>query len=219
MRICIKIQSDGKPVPFNYQPMITGIIHKWIGHNEIHNQTSMYSFSWLSGGRKKGEFLIFDNETSFEFSAHDNEIVKRLIRGIQANPEINYGLKVSEILLMETPNFTNKQTFYVSSPVLVKRTDEKKKEIHFTYDQLESDSWLTETLKRKLQRAGLDDGNVQVSFDRTYSGAKTKLIYYKSIGNKVNVCPVIIDGTPEQIAFAWNVGVGNSTGIGFGSLK
>lgn len=219
MRICIKLRSDGKPVPFNYQPMITGVIHKWIGQNEIHNQTSMYSFSWLSGGRKKGDHLIFDNETSFEFSAYDGEVVKRLIRGIQANPEMNYGLTVSEILLMETPNFTNKQTFYVSSPVLVKRTDEKRKEIHFTYNQLESDAWLTETLKRKLQKAGLDDRNVQVTFDRTYYGAKTKLIYYKSIGNKVNICPIIIEGTPEQIAFAWNVGVGNSTGIGFGSLK
>jgi CRISPR/Cas system endoribonuclease Cas6 (RAMP superfamily) len=30
---------------------------------------------------------------------------------------------------------------------------------------------------------------------------------------------VIIKGTPEQLAFAWNVGLGNSTGIGFGALN
>ncbi|MGN9307593.1 CRISPR-associated endoribonuclease Cas6 [Enterococcus faecium] len=58
-----------------------------------------------------------------------------------------------------------------------------------------------------------------MSFDRTYYAAKTKLVYYKNIGNKTSICPVIIEGTPEQIAFAWNVGVGNSTGIGFGALK
>ena len=28
-----------------------------------------------------------------------------------------------------------------------------------------------------------------------------------------------LKGSPEQIAFAWDVGVGNSTGIGFGALK
>ncbi len=78
---------------------------------------------------------------------------------------------------------------------------------------------LTETLKRKLKIAGLPDDKINVSFQSDYSGAKTKIIYYNNIGNKVNICPVIIEGTPEQIAFAWNVGVGNSTSIGFGALK
>ena len=39
------------------------------------------------------------------------------------------------------------------------------------------------------------------------------------IKNKASICPVIVKGTSEQIAFAWNVGVGNSTGIGFGALN
>ena len=83
MRICIRIQSEKKPVPFNIQPIITGAIHKWIGPNEVHNKTSMYSFSWLNGGRKKGDHLIFENETSFEFSAHNNDLIKKMINGIQ----------------------------------------------------------------------------------------------------------------------------------------
>lgn len=218
MRIYIKIRSDKKPVPFNYQPMITGTIHKWIGENEVHNKTSMYSFSWLNGGHKKGESLIFENETSFEFSSYDNNLIKKIINGIQNNPIINYGLEVSEIVIQETPLFSNKETFFVSSPVLIKRT-EQGREKHYTYDQIETDHLLTETLRTKLRKAGLDDNNIHVAFDRNYHGAKTKLVYYNSIGNKVNICPVIIQGTPDQIGFAWNVGVGNSTGIGFGALK
>lgn len=218
MRIFIKIRSENKPVPFNYQPAITGAVHKWIGENAIHDKTSMYSFSWLKGGRKNGAGLIFENETSFEFSAHDNGLIKSVVKGIQNDPIINYGLEVSEIVIQETPEFSGRETFFVASPVLVKRT-EQEREIHFTYEQLEADKLLTETLKTKLKRAGLDDGNIQLAFDRSYNGAKTKLVYYKSIGNKTNICPVIIEGSPEQIAFAWNVGVGNSTGIGFGALK
>jgi len=218
MRIHIKIKSDNSVVPFNYQPVITGAIHKWIGENEIHDKTSMYSFSWLKGGRKNGDGLIFENETSFEFSAHDNGLIKSVIKGIQNDPTINFGLEVSEIVIQETPSFSNREIFFVSSPVLVKRK-ENEREIHFTYDKVESDGLLTETMKTKLMRAGLNADNVQVGFDRNYSGAKTKLVYYKQIGNKTNICPIIIHGTPEQIAFAWNVGVGNSTGIGFGSLK
>jgi len=218
MRIHIKIKSDNSVVPFNYQPVITGAIHKWIGENEIHDKTSMYSFSWLKGGRKNGDGLIFENETSFEFSAHDNGLIKSVIKGIQNDPTINFGLEVSEIVIQETPSFSNREIFFVSSPVLVKRK-ENEREIHFTYDKVESDGLLTETMKTKLMKAGLNADNVQVGFDRNYSGAKTKLVYYKQIGNKTNICPIIIHGTPEQIAFAWNVGVGNSTGIGFGSLK
>lgn len=218
MRICIRIQSERMPVPFNIQPIITGAIHKWIGPNELHNKTSMYSFSWLNGGRKKADHLIFEDETSFEFSAHDNDLIKKMISGIQRDPSINFGLVVSDISIQENPVFSNKHSFFVASPVLVKRT-EQERELHYTYEQLETDILLSETLKTKLRRAGLDDKNVQVTFDRNYLGAKTKIVYYKEIGNKTSICPVVIEGTPEQIAFAWNVGVGNSTGIGFGSLK
>lgn len=218
MRIHINIKSDNSLVPFNYQPVITGAIHKWIGENEFHDKTSMYSFSWLKGGYRKGGNLIFEKETSFQFSAYNNDVIKKLITGMQFDPTINYGLEVSEIVIQETPTFSNKETFFVSSPVLVKRK-ENEREVHFTYDNVESDGLLTETMKTKLLRAGLNAEDVWVGFDRNYSGAKTKLVYYKQIGNKTNICPIIIHGTPEQITFAWNVGVGNSTGIGFGSLK
>lgn len=218
MRIYIKLKSDNKAVPFNYQPIITGTIHKWIGLNEIHNKISLYSFSWLSGGRKKGGNLFFENGASFEFSAFDENLLKKIINGIQKDPVINYGLEVSEIVIKETPLFSKKETFFVSSPILIKRTEDER-EKHYTYDQIETDLLLTETLKTKLKIAGLDDCNINVAFDRNYPGVKTKLVYYKNIGNKANICPVIIEGSPEQIAFAWNVGVGNSTGIGFGSLK
>lgn len=217
MRLHIKIKTK-KRIPFNYQPALTGAIHKWIGKNEVHDKISMYSFSWLKGGSKSGDGLIFEDDTSFELSAHDSGLIKSIIKGIQSDPVINYGLEVCEIVILDMPKFSNKETFFVASPVLVKRT-EKESETHFTYDQLEADELLTETMKTKLKRAGLDYSNIQLSFDRRHYSAKTKLVYYKNIGNKTSICPVIIEGTSDQIAFAWNVGVGNSTGIGFGALK
>ena len=109
MRIHIKIKSNNSPVPFNYQPIITGTIHKWIGENEFHDKTSMYSFSWLNGGHRKGENLIFENETSFQFSSYNSELIKKIITGIQIDRTISYGLEVSEIVIQETPLFSNKE--------------------------------------------------------------------------------------------------------------
>lgn len=218
MRIFISLQTNNQLVPFNYQQFLTGAIHKWLGENIYHNQTSLYSFSLLIGGQKKGNKLQFPQSTGFFFSAYDTKMIKDLIRGIQANPEINFGLTVKEIQVRETPIFGNRQVFLVQSPVLVKRQVDNK-EVHYIYNQPETDLLITETLSTKLDKAGLAKEGIKVQFDKNYAWAKTKVIYYNNIGNRANICPVIIEGTPEQIEFAWNVGIGNSTGIGFGSLK
>ena len=41
----------------------------------------------------------------------------------------------------------------------------------------------------------------------------------KGIENRASICPLIIIAKPETIAFTWNVGIGNSTGIGFGAIS
>jgi hypothetical protein len=64
----------------------------------------------------------------------------------------------------------------------------------------------------------MDDAGVRVYFLPDASAPKTKLVSYRGIGNKASFCPVVVEGTPEQVGFAWKVGVGNSTGIGFGAL-
>lgn len=50
MRIHLITNKSKELIKFNYQPILTGVFHKWIGQNEIHNKISLYSFSWLSGG-------------------------------------------------------------------------------------------------------------------------------------------------------------------------
>jgi CRISPR-associated endoribonuclease Cas6 len=70
-----------------------------------------------------------------------------------------------------------------------------------------------------MKLAGLEDDTLEIQFDRENPRATTKLINYKEIKNRTNWCPVIIKGKPETKLFAWNVGIGNSTGIGFGAIK
>lgn len=219
MRLTLQLRSiKNSYVPFNYQPQLTGKIHKWLGENDWHDSISLYSFSWLKRGEKAGKRLSFERGADLEISAHDPQFLKYLVKGIQSDPLLGFGLIVTDVTIQEPPAFSNKELLHVSSPVLVKRTTEDK-EVHYTYDDDVCTALLTGTMQRKLRMAGLPDENVKVSFQNDFPGAKTKLIYYNNIGNKVNICPVVIEGTPEQIAFAWNVGVGNSTGIGFGALK
>lgn len=218
MRLHLSLRSERNPVPFNHLPQITGAIHKWIGKNEVHDAVSLYSFSWLRGGRQERAHLKFPQGASFSISAYENNLLKRIIAGIQADPSVNFGLTVEEISIEETPYFSKKTTFLTASPILVKRKVEGR-EIHYTYQDTEANDLLTETLKTKLRAAGLNEDGVRARFVKDYPGAKTKISYYDKIGNRVNVCPIEIEGSPEQIGFAWNVGMGNSTGIGYGALK
>lgn len=222
MRIHLKISSDGSIVPFDHQHKLTGTIHKWLGEMNIeHGNISLYSFSMLTNGQKNvlGKGLVFKKDTSFFISAHDPEIIKSVIGAIQNDPSMFDGLKVQEIIIQENPDLSDKEYFLVASPVFIKRKVENDRVKHFTYNEKETASFMAETLRSKMKKAGLVDDTLEIAFDDNYAKAKSKVLHYNGIKNKANICPVVIKGKPETKVFAWNVGLGNSTGIGFGAIK
>lgn len=220
MRIYLTFNQNDQLIPFNYQPLLTGCLHKWIGSsNAVHGKTSLYSFSWLQNVKTSKKGILLGNRTSCFFSFYDEQLAKKVIQGIIDQPELFEGSSVQDVSIRPDPIFSGKETFWASSPIFIKRPLENGKEKHYSFQDEESNQLMTQTLKTKLKTVGLPDKNVSVKFDISYTGAKTKVVPYNKINNKANICPVIVEGSPEQIAFAWNVGIGNSTGIGFGSLK
>jgi CRISPR-associated endoribonuclease Cas6 len=218
MRIYLTLSKNTETVPFAYQQLLTGVLHKWIGKNEVHDEMSLYSFSWLKNGKASSKGINFPGGASWFISTHDNELLKKIIAGIQQSPELFYGMTVTEVNIQEDPQFSDTERFVVASPVFIKRNDENRKAF-FYYDHPDAGKLLTETLVKKLQKAGLNAESISVEFDKTFSKPSIKGTSYYGIHSKGSVCPVIIKGTPQQIAFAWNVGLGNSTGIGFGALN
>jgi len=219
MRIYLHLTKNRELIPFNYQPFLTGALHKWLGKENIeHGNVSLYSFSWLQYADTTKEGINLKRGSNFFISAYDEALIKSIVSGIMADPSVCFGSTVSSVDVMETPIFTDVHRFNLASPVFIRRFEGEKNN-HISYDDEMASFYLTETMQHKLTLAGLPPDNVKVSFDKTCPNPRTKVITYKGIGNRVNLCPVIVEGTPEQIAFAWNVGVGNSTGIGFGALK
>jgi CRISPR-associated endoribonuclease Cas6 len=178
----------------------------------------LYSFSRLEGGKATPKGLEFEKGTSFLFSSHYPDLIKKMISGIQSDPSMFNGLAVSEIIIQEDPDFSGRNLFFSASPIFIKRKVEERVEHILFFDPRASDC-LKETLQTKMKEAGITDDSLKIRFDETYPKAGTKKITYKGIENRANWCPVIIEGKPETKLFAWNVGVGNSTGIGFGAIK
>ena len=141
------------------------------------------------------------------------------MRSILDDPLMFCGLVVTDIQIDNEPDLSDREIFYCASPILIKRIMTNGKIKQFSYDAPEACLYLKETLANKMRKAGLEeDDSLDVRFDLSYNKKKQKLVRYHGIGNKANICPVIIKGKPETKLFAWNVGIGNSTGIGFGAI-
>ena len=216
MRLNFTLSSNSHPVPFDYQHSLTGAFHKWLPDNTFHDDISLYSLSWLSRGKRKESSLDFPQGSEWFVSFYDEKLAKQLLVNIFKDAGVAFGMRVIDIQIQKTPEFSDIERFAVASPILAKQPDGESIR-HRIFSEPEADKVLTDTLQHKLRTAGLSD-DIDVRFDREYPGAKTKLVTIKGIKNRASLCPVIIEGNPESLAFAWNVGVGHGTGSGFGAI-
>ncbi|MGC2237152.1 MAG: CRISPR-associated endoribonuclease Cas6 [Pyrinomonadaceae bacterium] len=230
MRLHFTISPNTEPVPFAYQHWLTGVFHKWLKDNDLHDKISLYSLAWLDGSRRVANRLEFPNGASWFVSFYEDQYVEKLVNGALGQPEMFCGMRVSQIRQQITPDFGTKYKFKVASPVFAKGKSPSngKPPHHYLYCEPEADEILTKTLVHKMDAANQDsnetrfsdeDKQVKVCFDREFANPKIKLVRIKEINHKASICPVIVEGTSQAVRFAWNVGIGNSTGSCFGSLK
>ncbi len=226
MRIKLTLSPSREIVPFNHLPVLAGALHKWLGPNQEHGGLSLYTFSWLQGAEAGKQGLRFSRGADWYISALDADFMVRSVQGILSDPAIRWGMRVDRAEILPSPPFPDfgEVRFPVASPVFVKYgvpDPERPGELrdkHYLYSDPESDALLTDSLRHKLRVAGLPEEGVAVRFDRDYPKAKPQLATYRGIGLKCSLCPVFVTGTREQLEFAWNVGAGQSTGIGMGCL-
>jgi CRISPR-associated endoribonuclease Cas6 len=217
-RLELTLTYPTEVVPFNYQYQVGGRIHKWLGKNKYHDDISLYSYSWLNG-----EYTLFSTGLFYtygaklEISSYHPEFIEHLLKGIKKDKKFLYGMKVSSTQVIDVPIFgKDNYTFKSYSPILIRKQvgDERQ---YFTYKHSEANCRLTEIMRNKMASVGLS-GDISISFDPTSPVKKEKLIDIRGLKNPCSICGVKVNGDPELIRFAYTVGVGHSTGMGFGFL-
>jgi CRISPR-associated endoribonuclease Cas6 len=217
MRLNLTTNPSKSNIPYDYSQLLLGVLHKWLGKNLVHNKTSLYSFSWLQGAETTTQGFKFLHGAAWFVSMYEHELLEQCLEGIKTDPVMFHGLQVQEVKIQQTPQFSNKQTFKLASPVLIKYWDGESLR-HLTWKDGElANQVMTKTLATKLEKAGIQ-ARATISFDLTYHNPKTKLVAIHKIKNRASLCPVVIQGDPQAIQFAWEVGIGHSTGSGFGAL-
>lgn len=235
MRLHFSLSPNREPVNFNTQHKLAGVLHRWLGSNNLfHDSLSLYSLGTVQGGFAQNGALQFPCGATWFISAPDTpvgqEFLKHIAFASQNDRSVCHGMEVIEIHCENTPEFGHKRVFRAGSPVFIRGEKQDGKDPHILFDSPDADDYLTATLHRKLEVAGLShlsEGSF-MCFDRSYKAAKAKLIWIKEgfdkngqrrdFQKKASVCPVIVEGHPEVVKFAFNTGAGNLTGMGFGSL-
>jgi len=226
MRLNLTLSSNTDPVPFTHLHKLTGTLHKWLGSdNDLHDGLSLYSVGWLKGGHGKDGALAFPDGARWRLSFYDDGAAKSVLEGLLQDPSVFAGMRVTEAQQQTTPTFSAGYRFEVDAPVIARRRREDDSREYLLYNDERADTALTRTLRAKMEAASLDvdPSEARVRFDRGYNGADTKLATIEKGGHEIHhkgsVCPVIVEGPPEAARFAWNVGVGELTGSGFGAVK
>jgi len=226
MRLNLTLSPNTNLVSFDHLHRLTGTLHKWLGpDNDLHDGPSLYSVGWLKGGRVEDGALTFPEGARWRLSFWDAAAAKQVLDGLLQDPSVFAGMRVMEAQQQETPAFSGGYRFDVDAPVIARRRRDDGSREYLLYDDERADAALTRTLRAKMKAASLDTdpSETQVRFDRGYDGARTKLATIEKGGHEVHHkgsdCPVIVEGPPEASRFAWNVGVGELTGSGFGALK
>jgi CRISPR-associated endoribonuclease Cas6 len=221
MRLHLTLTPNTKPVPFNYQHELTGVLHKWLGQNNLHDKISLYSFSWLRGRVNRVENgLNFPKGARWFISFWEQQYAEKLKDGIITDPAIVYGMRVKTVKEQAIPNFGDEYRFKVASPVLVRKNRDDGTRKHLEYRDKRVNELMSHRMQTKLKEAGFKHEylDINVSFDQDYPDPKTKLIDIKGTKLKANICPIILTGSDEAVKFAWDVGIGELTGSGFGAI-
>lgn len=221
MKIRVQFSGNTETLPFNYSYRLCGLFHHWLGVNDLHGKISLYSLGWLKGrAAVQDGGLNFIGGAAWDIGIHNSGISEQLIRGLLLKDFVFHGMRIRRVDRLSPPDFKEKNhRFLAGSPIFLRKLEDDGNRTHVIYNDPESDNILNRIIHKKADEAGFDSGKkLNMKFDRSYRNPKTKLVEIKGIKNRASVCPVIAEGPPEALEFLWEVGAGELTGVGFGSL-
>lgn len=217
MRFNIYFTKPNVNIPINNQKELNSFIHRCLGKdNKLHDAFSDYSISSLQGGKNDNQILHFENEPYITISSLNFDFIGKMMYGAQFNNEKLFDMSVSRIEPLGEYNVNPYFDKIITiSPILLKDIDKRKKLT------IKDDNWLNrlnEQSKAKLKHLGIEDETFNIKV-RNPEKAKTKNIHVGEVFNPCSMVSLEVYGKKETRIALYNLGLGNSTGSGFGSIK
>lgn len=221
MRIKINFSPNKTPVPIANQSLLNSYVHKCLGrNNEYHDARSNYNISSLYGGKLRAdkETLDFENGGYIVASSQDTTFINLLLMGLINNLEFTHGMTFAGVDHINESFIDGWNHFATLSPFLIK----KYKDRSYSFLTLKDEDFkgqVKEYLVKKLSQIDetldLRDFDVNIPDNATH---KVKGIRVKNVVNQANQCHISIHSNKKVVELLYNIGIGQSTGSGFGTI-
>lgn len=221
MVITIFFEKTDKVLPFNNQHALNGVIHTILGKdNKYHDSFSHYSVSSIQGGKmsqdKKG--IIFKDEPYIIVSSLETSFINNFLIGLTKQISLNscdfYGLKLKRFETTDLVPHTEYDVIITNSPILIKNKDGFKL-------TCKNDGWLQavkDNCIKKLFHSGIVDETFDIKVQNP-ENLKQKTIMVGAIFNPCTSAILTVYGKKNTRKTLYSLGIGNSTGSGFGSVS
>lgn len=215
MRTKIFFTMPEKNIPVNNQKQLNSYIHRVLGHdNSYHDTFSNYAISSLQGGKLMPDGnLKFESNPYIVVSSEDPTFIGLFLEGVQNMDEKFFDMSYLRIELGDYAVHEYFDKVNTISPILIKKDGKKL--------TIKDDGWLeaiTENCIKKLEYKGVSTKGFNIEI-RNPERAKKKIIYVGDVFNPCSMVSLKITGTKKARKTLYNLGIGNSTGSGFGTIE
>ncbi|MHA1204709.1 MAG: CRISPR-associated endoribonuclease Cas6 [Candidatus Heimdallarchaeum aukensis] len=234
LKIFVEKITDG-PLNFNYQHWLTSAILRKISDSKkevsqrLHRKTKFkyYNFSNLIIEEKKfSKKGLYFKEAFFYFTSIDNEFLDGLATGVFKDLKFHLGTQqfvVKRIKIENKKNIKSDCTLKTLSPIYVKTLRRNKEGKLKPYDLTPRDLKFSENLhKNLLERYYRYFGRKpkQDFFEITsIRNLKLKRVLIKNSYRRCTLMTFDVQASRELLKFAYNTGLGEKTGLGFGCIE
>ena len=211
-------------VPINYWNKLLHFLHQEIlgQNNPYHDTTSLYCISPLYNSKTVANGLVFDRGAIWLIRTPSIEVFKDFyLKGKNAiTKELGYGLVLKNVSIEPVKEFKNITELIVgTSPIYLGQNESSEKRDHLTYEHGNeiTSMHMKQTLMTKANKLGynLDENKFNIEFDLN-SPIRTKLVIIGSVSNIATQGKIKITGDSDVIGLCYGLGLGVSTGCGFG---
>ena len=219
MRLRINLTHPTQDVPVNNQHQMNGFIYAILGNdNPYHDSVSDYSISSLQGGKLKDDKLTLSFEESnphFYVASQNSAFIGDFVLGTKRENISVFGMKIDNIdITYDFRPHDYCDDIITISPILIRGKDDRK-------IQFDSPEWSVEIMRNctgKLRHQGIEDKTFRIELVAT-GKPKKKCVWVGDVFNPCSSVRLRVYGKKKTREALYNLGIGNSTGSGFGAVK
>jgi len=221
MRLKILLSGTNKILPVNHQHIVNSFIHRALGKDNVyHDAKNDYSVSSLQGGKliPETKTVSFNNGGFIIISSLNKSFLNNILIGLYTT-SFHEDIKVCGVEFIDEKFINGWNHFVTLSPFIIKKYINKKQYGFYTLNDVDIETIIKDYLVRKLSKIdpslNLSDFNIKIPKHDNHRVVK---VLVKNVLNTANLCHISIHTNKKVAEILYNIGLGQSTGSGFGTI-